>query len=200
MAPEASCLSHFILLLVRGLPQVQEPLLSFSSPNPGAQILCHSLSSFFSLLLLWVPSVYAGIFPVLPSAQGPRLMFSWSSVRIVPFVDVFLMRLWGEMNSTSSCASAILTPFWRFRKSEPEESFQNLGTVNKFFGEDWGHRASVLKTENLRKLIAIVQQIIFFFFSFFSLNLYFLRSLIFWQQNWETCADIFPKLPTPIYT
>ena len=80
--------------------------------------------------------MYAGIFPVLPSAQGPRLMFSWCYVRTVPFVDVFLMRLWGEMNATSSCASALLTPLRRFWKSEPEESFQNLGIVNKFFGDD----------------------------------------------------------------
>ena len=63
-------------------------------------------------------------------------MFSWGSVRTVPFVDVLLMHLWGEVNSTPSYASAVLTPLQRFWKSEPEESFQNLGTVNQFFGDD----------------------------------------------------------------
>ena len=110
------------------------PLLQH--PDPGAQILSHFLPSFFSLPLLWVLSVYAGIFLVLPGAQGPRLMFSRGSVRTVPFIDVFLMCLWGEVNSTPSCASAVLTPLQRFWKSEPEESFQNLGTVNQFFGDD----------------------------------------------------------------
>lgn len=35
-------------------------------------------------------------------------MFNQCYVRIVPFVDIFLMHLWGEMNSRSYYSSAIL--------------------------------------------------------------------------------------------
>ena len=52
--PKARPLSPVISLLVRGLPQMQEPLLTFSS-SPGVQVLSNllsSLSSFFTLVLL----------------------------------------------------------------------------------------------------------------------------------------------------
>ena len=51
---KARPLSPVISLLVRGLPQMQEPLLTFSS-SPGVQVLSRllsSLSSFFTLVLL----------------------------------------------------------------------------------------------------------------------------------------------------
>ena len=67
----------------------------------------------FSFLLFFFPFFILpgclGIFLVLLGVQGPLLVFSRCSVRIVPFVDVVLMYLWGEVNSTSSY-SAILTP------------------------------------------------------------------------------------------
>ena len=88
-----------------GHPQMWKPLLSFSSP-PGAQVLsCFLSSSFF--LLPFVLLGYVGIFLVLFGVRGPLLVFSRCSVRIVPFVDVFFMCLWGESNSTSSFSSAI---------------------------------------------------------------------------------------------
>ena len=109
LTPEAPFLSQLISLLVRRLPWIQEPLPSFSSP-PEAQVPFHFLSSSFSLLLSFVLPSYAGIFLVLLGVQGPLLVFNQCSLRIVPFVDVFLMHLWGEMNSTSSYSSTILTP------------------------------------------------------------------------------------------
>ena len=52
-----------------------------------------------------------GDFFVLLGVQGLLLVFSKRCVRIVPFVDVFLMYLWEEANS--SYYSAILTPLPR---------------------------------------------------------------------------------------
>ena len=90
---------------VRGFLCVQELLLTFGSP-PGVLVPSHFLFSFFLSFIL--PGC-VGIFLVLLDVWGLLLVFSKSSVRIVPFVDVFLMYLWGEANSTSSY-SAILTP------------------------------------------------------------------------------------------
>ena len=64
----------------------------------GAQVPSCFLSSSFNLLSLILPSYVVIIF-VLLGDQDPLLVFSWCSVRIVPFVDVFLMLLWGKMNS-----------------------------------------------------------------------------------------------------
>ena len=75
----------------------------------GAQVPSHFLSSSFSLLLSFVLPGYVGIFLVLLGVQGPLLVFSRCSVRIVPFVDVFLTHLRGEMNSTSSYSSTIVS-------------------------------------------------------------------------------------------
>ena len=110
IAPETPLLSQLISLPVRGLPQVWEPLVSFSSPL-GVQVLSCFLSSSFSLLLSFILPGYVEIFLVLSGVQGPLLVYCSCSVRLVPFVDVFLMHLWGEMNSTSSYFSSILTPF-----------------------------------------------------------------------------------------
>ena len=55
---------------------------------------------FFSLLSFVLPS-YVGIFLVLTGVQGLLLVFSQCSVRILPSVDVFLIHLWREINSTS---------------------------------------------------------------------------------------------------
>ena len=85
-----------------------ELLLSFSSPTRGAgPVLLPLLSLFLSSFIL--PS-YVEIILVLLGVRGVLLVFSPLSVRIVPFVGVFLMHLWGEMNSSSSYSSAILTP------------------------------------------------------------------------------------------
>ena len=48
-ATKSPLLSQLIFSWVRGLPQMQEPLLTFSSP-PGAQVISCFLSSSFSLL------------------------------------------------------------------------------------------------------------------------------------------------------
>ena len=109
-ASDAPLLLQLISPLVRGLPQMWEPLHCFSS-TPGAQILPCFLFSSFSLLS-FIPPGYAGIFLVLSSAQGLLLVFSWCSVRVVPSANVFLMHLWREMNSTSSYSSAILVSLY----------------------------------------------------------------------------------------
>ena len=106
-APESPLLSQLMSPQVRGLPQVWAPLLTFSS-LPGAQVPSCFLSSSFPLLLSSVLPGHMRIFLVLLGVQGPLLVFSRCSVRIVPFVAVFLMHLWGEMNFTSSYSSAIL--------------------------------------------------------------------------------------------
>ena len=87
---------------------MQEPLLSFSFP-PGVQVPSHFLSSSFSIFSFILPG-YTGIFLVLLGVRGLLLMFNRCSVRVVPFVDVFLMHLWGEVNSMSSYSSATLIP------------------------------------------------------------------------------------------
>ena len=51
-------------------------------------------------------------------------MFSRYSVRIVPFVDVFLMHLWGEVNSMSSYTSTILTLEMNFLEEKNYDEFQ----------------------------------------------------------------------------
>ena len=50
---------------------------------------------------------YLGVFLILFDVQGSLLVFSRCSVKIVPFVDVFLMTC-EEMNSPPSCSSAVL--------------------------------------------------------------------------------------------
>ena len=86
------------------------PNLGISSllqrPYPGVQVPSGFFSSSFSLLFDILPS-YAGIFIVLSGVQGLLLVFSRCSVRIVASIDVFLMHLWREINSTSSYFSAI---------------------------------------------------------------------------------------------
>lgn len=87
---------------------MQKPLLFFSF-LPGAQILSHFLSFSFSLIFYFILSSYMRIFLVFLSVRSLLLVFNQCYVRIVPFVDIFLMHLWGEMNSTSSYSAAILT-------------------------------------------------------------------------------------------
>ena len=105
-ASHASLLSQPISPLVKGLPQMWEPLLCFSYP-PGVQVPSRFLSSSFSLLSFILPS-YVWIFIVLSSAQSPLLVFSQCSVRIIAYVAVILMHLWREMNSMSPYSSTIL--------------------------------------------------------------------------------------------
>ena len=56
---------------------------------------------FLFLLSLDLPRS-AGILLVLLGVSGPLLIFCGGSVRIVTFADVFLMRLWREINSMSA--------------------------------------------------------------------------------------------------
>ena len=72
---------------------------------PHADQCTHVL--WLPLLLEGQPS-YEGIFIVLSGVQGLLLVFSQCSVRTVASIDVFLMHLWREMNSTSTYSSAIL--------------------------------------------------------------------------------------------
>ena len=101
-SPDAGTCS-LLQLPPRGVGPVLLPLLSFFP------------SSFFHLTWL------CGIFLVFLDVQGPLLMFSRFSVIIVPFVDVFLMHLWGKLNSTSCHSSAILTPQLFYFKSRTYE-------------------------------------------------------------------------------
>ena len=99
-------------------------IFSHLSSLPGTQVPSCFLSSSFSLFLSSIPPGYMGIFLGLFGVTGPLLVFSRCSVRIVPFVDVFLMCLWGEINSTSSYSSAIL-------ESQPYKDFkQDLAHIN----------------------------------------------------------------------
>ena len=66
---------------------MQDPFLTFSVP-PGMQV--PSCFSSFSLLHSVLPG-YLGVFLILFNVQGSLLVFSRCSVKIVPFVDVFLM-------------------------------------------------------------------------------------------------------------
>ena len=104
-APKAPLLSQLISPSVRGLPQMREPLFTLSS-LPGVQVPPCFPASSFPLLSFLLPG-YVGIFLVLLGVRDPLLVFSRCCVRMVPFVHVFLMRLWGEMNSTSSYSSTI---------------------------------------------------------------------------------------------
>ena len=77
----------------------------------GAQVPSIATFHFLSLVL---PG-YLRINLVLTGVWGSLLVFTRCSGRIVPLVDVFLIYLWGEMNSVS--CSTILTPisvlaFW----------------------------------------------------------------------------------------
>ena len=91
-APGAPLLSQLISALVKGLPQMCDPLLTFSlhlrhrscsasSPFPSAFFhptwLCRDLSSPFSV-------------------HGPLLVFSRCSVTIFPFVDVYSWCIFGQ--------------------------------------------------------------------------------------------------------
>ena len=72
------------------------------------QVPAYLLSSSFPLLC-FILSCYAGIFLVLSGVCGPLLEFSRCSVRIILYVNVFLMHLWGEVNCMSFYSTPILT-------------------------------------------------------------------------------------------
>ena len=78
--PKARPLSPLISLLVRGLPQMQEPLLTFSS-SPGVPVPSNFLSSFSFLYTLVLPSS-VGIFLVLLGVRGPLLVFNGCPVEL----------------------------------------------------------------------------------------------------------------------
>ena len=109
-APRAPFLTLLISLLVKGLPQVQDFFFSFSSsplPRSTGPVL---LALFF--LSFFCPAPPVGILFVLSGVQGPLLAFCRYSVRIVPFVVVFLMHLWGEMNAVFSYSAILIPPFY----------------------------------------------------------------------------------------
>ena len=105
-ASKASFLSQVISPLMRGLPQVQKPLLPFSC-LPGVQSptgFHFSLFFFFPFVIpnyVVTPLVLSGIWVLLP-------VFSRCPIRIIPLVSVFLMYLWGEVSFMSCIYSAIL--------------------------------------------------------------------------------------------
>lgn len=89
----------------RELPQVWQPLLSFSS-LPEAQVPTHfCLFIFFFPFILpnyvEIPLVLSDVWVLLP-------VFSRRPVRVVPFVDVFLIYLWEEASSVSSCSAILI--------------------------------------------------------------------------------------------
>ena len=88
---------------------VWRPPLTFSFPQGLLVPFLIPLFLFFFFLSLILPSG-EGIFPIFLGVWSLSLMFSRCSLRIVPFVDVFLMYLWGETNSTSSYSSILTTP------------------------------------------------------------------------------------------
>ena len=85
----------------------QEPLLTFSFPS-GLQVLFLILFFFF----FFFPTPLWGDFscPFMCSESSSNIQ-QVLCVRIVPFIDIFLMYWWGDMNS-ASFSSAILTPLW----------------------------------------------------------------------------------------
>ena len=91
-----------------GVPLNSGTIPLFQFPHPRVQVPSRFLSSSFSLLYFSILPSYAGIFIVLSSVQGLPLVFSQCSVRIVAFIDVFLMHPWREMNFMSTYSSAIL--------------------------------------------------------------------------------------------
>lgn len=104
-ASEEPLLSQIICGWEGFLSQMWESLLSFNSPQ-GPDPL--------PLLLFFIPSLccplqLCGNFLVLSDVQRPLLLFSTCFVRIVSFVDAFLIYLWGEISSMLSYFSAILT-------------------------------------------------------------------------------------------
>ena len=96
--------------LLRGLPWVQKPLLSFSN-LPGVQVpTCfHSPSVsppiFVQPSYMEIPLVLSGVWVLLP-------VFSRYPSRIDPFVDVFLKYLWEEVGSMSFYSATILILPW----------------------------------------------------------------------------------------
>ena len=101
--PKAPSVSQLIFPLWGGFSECRK-LSSPSAPLRGAGPFSFPLFVFLSLVL---PGC-VGIFLVLLGVQGPPIVFSMYSMRFVPFVDVFLMYLWREVNSMSSYF-AILT-------------------------------------------------------------------------------------------
>ena len=105
-APRAPFLTLLMSLLVRGLPQVRDFFFSFSSsplPRSAGPVL-------LPLFPLSCPSCVDLVCP--SGVQGPLLAFCGYCVRTGPFVVVFLMYLWGEMNSVFSCSAILIPPFY----------------------------------------------------------------------------------------
>lgn len=91
---EAPSLSSLITPLVEGAFQSMKNLL-FSSFLSGDKSCPAS-----SFLLSFTRPGYVEIFLILPGIWGLLLVFSRCPLRILPFVDVFLMCLWDEASST----------------------------------------------------------------------------------------------------
>lgn len=92
------------------LSQLISPLWDFSKcgdlPSPSTS--CQSCWSLFWFLFFSPLSSYPvtrGFFFVLLCVQSLSLMFSRCSERIVPFIHIFLIYLWGAVTPTSSCST-----------------------------------------------------------------------------------------------
>ena len=112
-----SCLPRQVSVLSSNnsvdLPTCERGSLDVST-SPVLQLLPQGYRSClisFSLLPSFILPSYAGIFPFWVSEASVQLVFCANS----SIVDVFLMLLWAEMNSTSSYSSAILTPWCDFK-------------------------------------------------------------------------------------
>ena len=108
IAAKTHLLSQLISPLVTGFSKCQNLFSHLLHSPPGIKVLSHFLFSSFFLPLSFILPSYMGIFVVLVGDQAPLLVFSQSPVRIVPFVHVFLIHLWREINSMSAKSSVIL--------------------------------------------------------------------------------------------
>ena len=115
------------------------PLLQLPSPFHGSGSIL--LSSFFSSI--FHPIQLHGNLSFLSGVCDLLLVFSWCAVRIVPFVDVFLIHLWREMHSNSSYFSISLCLFASIFKISFSMLPGELHGQRRLEGySPWGHKES----------------------------------------------------------
>ena len=116
------------------------PLLQLPSPLHGSGSIL--LSSFFSSSIFH-PIQLHGNLSFLSGVCDLLLVFSWCAVRIVPFVDVFLIQLWREMNSNSSYSSVSLCLFTSIFKISSSMLPGELHGQRRLEGySPWDHKES----------------------------------------------------------
>lgn len=98
-------LSQMVSLMVKGTPPgvATSSLLQLSPWGTGPNPLL-PLHFFFPFILpnyVEIPLVLSDVWVLLP-------VFSRRPVRVVPFVDVFLIYLWEEASSVSSCSAILI--------------------------------------------------------------------------------------------